>query len=599
MMSLPIQLSDEMRERGERNYFTHYIFYEHPKRNYKEGVCSCCGNRVYVRHCPDGYPDGIEFYGDSDLWYARHGTKGECPNCGVKVTYKAAGIAKGCYNLEETSNLVIFLPEKGGQKVYADCYTVLAQPHTSGRTVFSWYPKAKYVFELGKCYAEIYPYMLYNYFGRYGELMATCGWREIGSIQRSGDRPYEPWQGYMYNPAGYWLVNLEALDNTFLQYAKLDQFLGIGTRNQATHLYAMKYLWWYCHYPSLEIAMRTGVYDPVQNVVYDGTKSHKHVDINARRPWDFFRLPKLDFKLWVNVKKDRYGLLQLMHKRKITGQKQVERLIELHAFCEYSSSDTQCVLEYADKLSFPIKEWLKYMRKQPKKKDIAGYWLDYMGMAEKANILATVNAFPKSLIQAHDALASQLNKLYLKKKVEDQHAFIERLRKRYPGVKKVCDRIRDKFEYRTDEYSILVPGSIKDIIAEGIYLNHFLADQERYFDRIVTKESFILFLRRTEYVDDPWYTLEIEPDGTIRQKRTYGHDQLPDLDAARPFLKEWQAVVAKRLEQADLALAAVSRQKRIEGYAELRRNKKRIRGGALLADVLEKDLQINLEVQVG
>ncbi len=595
-MNWTIDLSDDLRKRGERDYFQHYIFYEHPRKNYKEGVCSCCGNQVYVRHCPDGYPNGIEFYGDSDLWYARHGTKGECPHCGVKVTYKAAGIAKNCYNLEETSNLVVFLPAEDGKKVYADCFTVLARPHTSGRTAFYWYPKAKYVFEPGKCYAEIYPYMLYNYFGRYGELMRTCGWKEVGTVRFSGDKPYEPWQGYMYNPAGYWLVNMEVLDDTFLKYACLDQFLGVSHRNQATHLYAMKYLWWYCHYPSLEISIKTGVHDPIQNAVYNGTKSHADVNLKATRPWEFFRLSKLDFNLWIKVKKDRYGLLQLMHKRKITGQKPVERLIDLHRACAYSSSDVKRVLEYAEKTAFPVKEWLKYMRKQIKD---AGYWLDYMGMAEKAGILQTVNVFPKDLEKAHDALASQLNRLYLQKKVEQQTAFIENLRKRYPGVKKVCDRIRDKFAYQDEDYAILVPHSIKEIVAEGIYLNHCLADQERYFDRIVTKESFILFLRRTASIEDAWYTLEVEPDGTIRQKRTFGHDQLPDLDAAKPFLKEWQTIVAKRLELADLALAATARQKRIENYTELRKNKKRIRGGALLADVLEADLQENLEVKIG
>lgn len=594
-MNKNLQLPDELRERSERNYFEHYIFYTSVKKNYREGVCSACGERIYVRHCPDGYPDGILFYGDSDLWYARHGTKGECPHCGVKVTYKASGIAKGCYNLEETTNLVFFVSEENGNKVYAYGYTVLAQPHTSGRTRFHWYPKAKYIFEPGKCYAEIYPYMLYNYFGRYGELMRTCGWREVGSVRFSGDKPYEPWQGYMYSPANYWLVNMKALDDTFLRYADLDGFLRIGHRNQASHLYAMKYLWWYCHYPTLEIAMRTGVHDVIQNAVYDGIKSHADVDLAARRPWDFYRLPKLDYNLWISTK-DFY-LLKIIHKRKITGQKPMERLLEAYALCRRRAGDVGLVLGVLDELSLDLKQWLKYMRHKKHKSDISN-WLDYVSMASRKNMLGKINPFPKDINQAHDAFLEHLNAESVKRKIEGKKAYINSICKKFPGVKKTLEKIRKKYEYANEVYQIVVPKGVKDIVAEGVKLNHCVDKSDRYFERIVSHESYIFFLRRAENPDLPWYTLEVEPDGTIRQKRSFWDKQHEDLEAARPFLKEWQTVVAGRLEEEDLAAAGVSREKRIENYKDLRDSKKRIYDGRLLADVLEADLEENLEVRI-
>lgn len=44
-----------------------------------------------------------------------------------------------------------------------------------------------------------------------------------------------------------------------------------------------------------------------------------------------------------------------------------------------------------------------------------------------------------------------------------------------------------------------------------------------YFQQIQTREAYILFVRLRQEIDRPYYTLEVEPDGTIRQRQTgYG-----------------------------------------------------------------------------
>ncbi|MFQ7748373.1 MAG: hypothetical protein ACLRJV_14440 [Eubacteriales bacterium] len=62
---------------------------------------------------------------------------------------------------------------------------------------------------------------------------------------------------------------------------------------------------------------------------------------------------------------------------------------------------------------------------------------------------------------------------------------------------------------------------------------------ERY-DRIERRESFIMFLRRAEEPEIP-ITLEIEPDGTVRQKRTLFDRQHEDMEQATEFLQKWQS----------------------------------------------------------
>ena len=112
------------------------------------------------------------------------------------------------------------------------------------------------------------------------------------------------------------------------------------------------------------------------------------------------------------------------------------------------------------------------------------------------------------------------------------------------------------------------------------------------------QESFIMFLRRTEEPNDPYYTLEIEPDGTVRQKRTLFDRQYEDIEQATEFLIKWQKVIAARLTGRDLKLAERSRELR-KKLSDAKRPCDYHTGhlaGHLLADVLLADLMENTEV---
>ena len=142
-------------------------------------------------------------------------------------------------------------------------------------------------------------------------------------------------------------------------------------------------------------------------------------------------------------------------------------------------------------------------------------------------------------------------------------------------------------------YAIVTPKSIKDIILEGKILNHCVHTVDYYYDRISQQTSYLLFLRKAESKDMPWYTLEVEPGGNIRQKRTTGDCQREDLQEAMPFLKKWQKVIQKRLSKEEKELAKKSEQARLKEYEKLRKDGNLIRrgklAGKLLADVLEED----------
>lgn len=215
-------------------------------------------------------------------------------------------------------------------------------------------------------------------------------------------------------------------------------------------------------------------------------------------------------------------------------------------------------------------------------------WRDYLNMAKSAKVDITKEQFykPKNVIASHAKMIALANRS------EMEHEAAKRL-KEYPDINTVCKELT-KYEWSDDEYAIVAPKTIMDIFLEGTILNHCIHRCDFYFDRINQREAYLVFLRRKKQIDTPWYTLEIEPGGTIRQKRTTGDNQNKDLDAAIPFLKKWQQEIKKRLSEKDKTLAKKSADARKKNYSQLRKDKKVVwhgkLQGKLLADVLEGDL---------
>ncbi len=227
-------------------------------------------------------------------------------------------------------------------------------------------------------------------------------------------------------------------------------------------------------------------------------------------------------------------------------------------------------------------------------KEILRLWRDYLSMAlrMKMDVQKEIVYRPADIKQAHDDLV----------KLCDNRNVIKRageIALKYPDVDDILQSVKEKYEYSDEKYAVVVPVKIEDIICEGRTLGHCLDKSDIYFDRIQRRESFIVFLRRMDDIEKPYYTMEIEPDGTARQKRTTGDRQDKDFQEALSFIRKWQREVKKRLNRNDRNLAAQSAKLREEEFKELRKNQTRVYhgmlAGELLADVLEADLMIASE----
>ena len=213
--------------------------------------------------------------------------------------------------------------------------------------------------------------------------------------------------------------------------------------------------------------------------------------------------------------------------------------------------------------------------------------------------------FPLDLKRRHDDLVLERNKRHRMEVMKGAKRSIEKeaeqLEKQF-HIENIYKKIRKIYEYDGAEYIIRVPEGAKDILQESKFLDHCIQRGTRYFERISVRESYIFFLRKKSDPNTPWYTLEVEPGGTVRQKRSYNNDQYADLEDAKPFIEEWQQVVQGRMTASEISFAKQSKEIRAQEFAELKENGNIIRTGAnagkLLVDELMHDL-MEVEKRVG
>lgn len=281
--------------------------------------------------------------------------------------------------------------------------------------------------------------------------------------------------------------------------------------------------------------------------------------------------------------------LRWLQYEKATGKLLPDHVISWFCSQKVKADDLKFIL---DRMS--IVQIYNYMRRQVRQtrmssKEILTTWADYLSMAQRFG-MDTNDAIiyrVRKLRQRHDELVARCHQKELTLRVGE-------VLKEYPNIERIYESIKEIYGFTAEDYTVVVPSCIEEIILEGEHLHHCVGGSERYWERIERKESYVLFLRRTSDLQKSYYTLEIEPDGTVRQKRTMYDRQEADIEDAKKFLKKWQKEISRRLTDEERELAKTSRVLREQEFAQLRENQVIINtgylSGHLLVDVLMEDL---------
>ena len=216
-------------------------------------------------------------------------------------------------------------------------------------------------------------------------------------------------------------------------------------------------------------------------------------------------------------------------------------------------------------------------------------WRDYLSMAFRFGYDTNdpIVYRVRKLQQRHDELAARREEMQLTLRAED-------ILQTYPHIEQNLQAIREKFSFADEQFQLQVPNSLEDILKESQTLFICIANSDTYWERIERKESYLLFVRKASAPDTSYYTVEAEPNGTVRQVRTVYNRQNDDIGEVRAFLKIWQKQLAKRLTQKDKQLAADSHELRVKELVQLRNDQITVHtgdlAGRLLVDVLTEDL---------
>ena len=91
-----------------------------------------------------------------------------------------------------------------------------------------------------------------------------------------------------------------------------------------------------------------------------------------------------------------------------------------------------------------------------------------------------------------------------------------------------------KYNYSDAEYCITACGKLVELLVEGTALHHCVGS---YVDSVSKGKEYILFLRKVSEPETPYFTIDVTPDGNVRQ--IHGLHNCNMTDDIEPFVQAW------------------------------------------------------------
>lgn len=524
-----------------------YIYYEYTRKGTETGYCTYCEKVVPVKT-------------------PRHNKKGRCPCCRHEITFKSVGRA-GTVRTRDNFMYLLQRCEDGfmvREFVGSGCYRKGEYKNPE----YSYREARRAIYDRNGHSLRAY------YWGDYKHI-------ELRWIATSVCGTSSGWYDYAGRVYGKTLPDLSK--NELKRTGLVETIRGIDEIDPEKYLAVLKEV------PQMEQLAKAGLPLLVKECVAnyypfkEYFKNHGTGNLAKMLGTDAQGLKRL------RENKGGQQFLRWLQYEKATGKPLPDHAISWFCSQEVKADDLKFI---RDRMS--IVQIYNYMRRQIRETGMSGKELlttlaDYLSMAQRFG-MDTNDAIiyrVRKLRQRHDELVARCNQKELTLRAGE-------VLKEYPNIERIYESIKEIYGFTAEDYTVVVPSCIEEIMLEGEHLHHCVGGSERYWERIERKESYVLFLRRTSDLQKSYYTLEIEPDGTVRQKRTMYDRQEADIEDAKKFLKKWQKEVSRRLTDEERELAKTSRVLREQEFAQLRENQVIINTGYLrghlLVDVLMEDL---------
>lgn len=384
------------------------------------------------------------------------------------------------------------------------------------------------------------------------------------SFRSYGLRAYAVYDGKLYMAVGFqqWFQSVSVFQNWALRKRaafpdlRLSYMFPIpaglfdGTETENSHLdryvadsedlsryYPHVYLALWCRYRNIENLVMSGCTAILNSLIdahsersyYRNAKFHltlSEIDFRKKRPHEMLRVDKPMFCRMKSEKWDykEYQVYSLFYARGIRlEQKQLDQLLK-----------SDCTVnDFRDQFKrglnpFKIVRYLESEKAKQKRRNgftVVGYsyLTDYWRLVELCGEELTADRlFPKDLVRAHD----RQNKRY-------QAAKDELLNSRIAERGVTLNQL--SFEDAELGYLIRPCMNHGELINEGKLLHHCVAG---YAESVASGKTSIFFIRKTAEADQPFYTLELDPEKReVRQNRGLRNcDRTPEVVK---FEQEW------------------------------------------------------------
>ncbi len=523
--TLPELTDEQMKEIN--SCFTPYTFYEKVKvkqigiagepETHEEYDCTCTACNTSYRHYFEGSP--------------KHNDIVICPKCGRNTTLKHKSYGKK--SLTETQRVLLFCPENKYRVWLRAFYVYKAYNGDAcgNKMLNRLYTKSDEKLTPKPELSETKRYLLEPGSVRtFGYQWSYYGWSEL-------DNPIEPFTSCMGNGRDYCILCKASIKNTFLRYLDIDAYQKAA--ELFTHQYTFNYgiinpyttrfIAAFVKYPIIESLIKAGYGEFVAELIINRAPHKRLLNWKAKRINEFFKgLSKPEIRVLHEANYQLTLLLSYSEYKKAV--KKPDFYIYSIDFKDFGSCDyiTLCTLINKYKLNYT--KAVNYLRKQNKGSLQAKlqYWKDYLDFAKRLNYDLKNESviYPKKLHEAHDTASGLVTGIAGKEQAEAMKALTDRLAKRYG------------FEY--DEYRIVVPQSMQEIINEGKVLGHCVGG---YAQRHADSKLTILFIRKKSEPDTPFVTMEVHGKKII-QYHGYKNDRINPLpESVKKFVAEFTAYI--------------------------------------------------------
>ena len=145
--------------------------------------------------------------------------------------------------------------------------------------------------------------------------------------------------------------------------------------------------------------------------------------------------------------------------------------------------------------------------------------------------------YPKNLRHRHNELADLRNKKKEKERAKQYSLIDKKIRKLLPRAA--------RYYWEDKEYMIVPAAKCEELMREGRILHHCVGASSRYMEKMAAGETWILFLRRKDSLEDPYYTIEIDmkTDAILQWYSEY--DRKPDREKIQKVLERFKKSLNK------------------------------------------------------